>query len=303
MTCGRVNSSLRSSWAARVGNVRVAAARLGRVWTKGVSSEAARSFAALWPIWTGGILLFVACGIGLDTASVTLVRGLPAPLIGFFQWLTDFGKSGWLLYPSGLLCLVLLFSDWDGVNRRVAAAWTEIGLICGFAFISIAGTGVVMNVMKQIIGRGRPVVFDRDGAFSLMPFQFDYAQASFPSGHATTMGALAAVIAAIVPRARWPAFLACGLIASSRVFVAAHYPSDVVAGFLLGGALTWYYALALSAAGVVFLQKTDGVIRTRAVAIRHMSRQPGGFSIAMGSLWLAIFGVGVTVRTRDTKLV
>lgn len=255
---------------------------------------AARQFSKLWPVWTGGILLFVSCAVGLDSLSVGWVRELPTPVVGFFQWLTDFGRSGWLLYPSGILCLVLLFSDWRAVNRRVAAAWTEIGLTVGFGFVSIAGSGIVTNVIKQLVGRGRPVVFDSDGAFSMVPLQFVYAHASFPSGHATTMGALAVVIAVIVPRARWPAFAVCGVVASSRVFVSAHYPSDVVAGFLLGAAFTWFYALALSHAGVVFARNPGGTIQTRAVAIRHIFLQPGGFSIAMGCFWLALFGMQMT---------
>lgn len=280
-----------SSREARLANLGIASGRSGRVLAKGVLAAAARRFATSWPIWTGGILLAAACAVGWDTPSVGWVRGLPPPVTGFFQWLTDFGKSQWLLFPSGLLCLLLLLSDWRAVSRRVAAAWTEIGLIVGFGFVSIAGSGIVLNVIKQLVGRGRPAVFDRDGAFSLAPLQFDYAQASFPSGHATTMGALAVVIAVVAPGGRWPAFVVCAIVASSRVFVMAHYPSDVVAGFLLGAAFTWFYAQALCQAEIVFARKPDGTIKARAIAIRHIFLRPGGFSIAMGSLWLAIFGL------------
>ena len=282
---------------ARLANIRVAVRRLGRIWGGGIPSAAARQFAALWPIWVGGIILAVSCAIALDTSSVEWARGVPSWVTVFFRWLTDFGKSGWLLIPGGVLCLVLLFSDWTVIPRRIAAAWTEIGLLCGFAFVSIAGSGIITNIIKQVVGRGRPVVFDSSGAFSLLPLQFDYAQASFPSGHSTTVGALAVVIAVIVPRVKWPAFLICGLIASSRVFVSAHYPSDVVTGFLLGAAFTWYYAISLSLAGTAFLRSADGTIRARAVAIRRLLRKPGGFSIGMGCLWLAVFGVGLTLPT------
>lgn len=288
-----VVSSQLSSWDARIGNFSVAVHRFGKFWSKGATSAAARRFAKLWPLWACAIALTGLCAVGADAASVGWVRELPRPVTSFFQWLTDFGKSGWILVPAGLFCLVLLLSDWRTVGRRVAAAWTEIGLIVCFVFMSIAGAGVTTNIFKQLIGRGRPIVFDRDGSFSLQPFQFDYAQASFPSGHATTMGALAVVIASVAPRARWPAFAVCGIVASSRVFVAAHYPSDVVAGFAIGGAFAWFLALALAEAGIALAYGLEGTIKARAIAVRRVFSQSGGFSIAMGCLWLAIFGLGL----------
>lgn len=288
-----VVSSQLSSWDARLANIPVAVRRLGKVSAKGAPSAAARRFAGLWPLWACAIALTALCAVGVDAASVGWVRNLPRPVTVFFQWLTDFGKSGWLLFPTGLFCLVLLLSDWRTVGRRVAAAWTEIGLILGFAFLSIAGAGLTINIVKQLVGRGRPVVFDNDGAFSLQPFQFDYAQASFPSGHATTMGALAVVIASVAPRARWPALAVCAIVASSRIFVAAHYPSDVVAGFAFGAAFAWFLALALAEAGIALANGLEGTIKARAIAIRRIFSQSGGFSIAMGCLWLAIFGFGL----------
>jgi membrane-associated phospholipid phosphatase len=290
---GSAVSSQLSSWDARLANIPVAVHRLGKVRAKGVPSAAARRFAGLWPLWACAVVLTTLCAVGIDAASVGWVRDLPRPVNSFFQWLTDFGKSGWLLFPTGLFCLVLLLSDWRTVRQRVAAAWTEIGLIVGFSFLSIAGAGVTNNIFKQLVGRGRPVVFDRDGAFSLQPFQFDYAHASFPSGHATTMGALAVVIASVAPRARWPAFAVCAIVASSRVFVAAHYPSDVVAGFAFGAAFAWFLALALAEAGIAFAHGLEGTIKARAIAIRRIFSLSGGFSIAMGCLWLAVFGFGL----------
>jgi hypothetical protein len=81
------------------------------------------------------------------------------------------------------------------------------------------------------------------------------------------------------------------MVASSRVFVAAHYPSDVVAGFALGGAFAWFLALMLAEAGVALAHGPEGTIKARAIAIRSIFSLPGGFSIAMGYLWLAIFGL------------
>jgi membrane-associated phospholipid phosphatase len=232
------------------------------------------------PVWRGGVIFIILSALLLDGPSVAWARSLPHPIEAFFGWLTDFGKSGWLLSLSGGVGLILLCIDWRRVGRRAAAAWTEVGIIAGFAFWSIAGSGILGNVMKQLVGRARPGSFDENGAFSFLPLQFDYAHASFPSGHATTMGALAVIIAVVAPRLIVPAAVFCGLVAVSRVVVGAHYPSDVVGGFLWGAAYTWFYALALAAAGIGFARGPGGTIRARVVAIRRVFWRSRGLQAA-----------------------
>jgi membrane-associated phospholipid phosphatase len=56
-----------------------------------------------------------------------------------------------------------------------------------------------------------------------------------PSGHATTAFAAAVAIGALWPRTRPLLWLYAVVIALSRVIIAAHYPSDVIAGACVGG--------------------------------------------------------------------
>src|SRR5690606_28964955 len=56
-----------------------------------------------------------------------------------------------------------------------------------------------------------------------------------PSGHTTTAFAAAVALGALFPRARWAFFAYAAVMAFSRIAVAAHYPSDVIAGAVFGG--------------------------------------------------------------------
>lgn len=58
---------------------------------------------------------------------------------------------------------------------------------------------------------------------------------SFPSGHVILVSALAAVLTPLLPR-RWATlpWAAVGLVALGRVYVGAHNPLDVTAGFGIG---------------------------------------------------------------------
>ena len=95
--------------------------------------------------------------------------------------------------------------------------------------------GVVTPLLKRAIGRARPI--QNEGAHSFHQFSSRYQ--SFPSGHATNAFAFATGIAAhydnwIVPTIVYT--IASG-VAVSRVNDHVHFPSDVLAGALIGHAV------------------------------------------------------------------
>ncbi|MCF7645835.1 phosphatase PAP2 family protein [Bacillus subtilis] len=121
-----------------------------------------------------------------------------------------------------------------------------------FTITAILSAGIIVNIAKYIVGRPRPHLVDTVGPFGFKPFDFSYHYVSFPSGHACTAAVLATLIGLWFPRLRIPAYAALALIAVSRVFVRAHYPSDVLIGFMVGTVTTLILARFLAQMGILF---------------------------------------------------
>lgn len=83
--------------------------------------------------------------------------------------------------------------------------------------------------LKHVVRRPRPLLEDLP---ALSP---TVSGLSYPSAHATTSFAAAAVLCGALPAA--PLYAAAGAMALSRVYVGVHYPTDVAAGAVLGTAL------------------------------------------------------------------
>jgi undecaprenyl-diphosphatase len=83
-------------------------------------------------------------------------------------------------------------------------------------------------VIKLVVRRPRP---DIEG---LPPLADTLSNRSYPSAHATTSAASARVLSPLVGVPLYPVAAAMSL---SRVYLGVHWPSDTVAGFVLGAAI------------------------------------------------------------------
>jgi undecaprenyl-diphosphatase len=182
----------------------------------------------------------------VDARVIGAVLRLPHWLPWAFDQITGYGKSGWFLWPLGVLFLLLAALP-APLTRMSQAVVTALMIRIGFLFLAIGVPGLFVAVIKGMIGRARPLVEGGPHPFLFKPFTWHWAFASLPSGHATTAFSVLVAFGSLFPRARallWAYALA---ILVSRIMVTAHYPSDVFAGAVVGtvGALLVrrYFAL------------------------------------------------------------
>lgn len=199
----------------------------------------------------------------LDPYLTVWYAQLPPRLVDVFRTVTRFGKSDWILVSTGLFFLAMLLLDAGALRARLRARRAMRTLAAGYVFAAVALSGIIANLSKNIIGRARPKYFDETGTLSFDFWSGDSSWASFPSGHATTAMALGVALALLFPRLRWVFLCLCFWIAVSRLFVEAHYPSDVIAGGMLGGLTAWLMARALARRRLVFGFGHDGQLVRR----------------------------------------
>jgi membrane-associated phospholipid phosphatase len=214
--------------------------------------------------WVAVALLAAAATVAtmalFDAWAANYARSLPAELIAAARRLTDLGKSGWFLWPTGVVLLTLTVFE-NPVSTRISRGiLAAFAVRLGFVFLAIALPGLFVTIVKRLIGRARPFVAGND-VWAYDPFSWQVRYASFPSGHVTTAFAALFAIGALFPQARALMWIYAVMIAASRVLVTAHYPSDVIAGAFVGvvGALlvrNWFAARRLG-----FAVGSDGSVR------------------------------------------
>ena len=218
-----------------VANAMGAVALLAR--SSRVPAARRRSRAGFVAVWTAiAIVVTGATMLLVDPSEIWFHRLWSIAALKVFATITDFGKSDWFLVPTAFVLVVIAVLASPTLGRTAYRVIVTIAIRVGFVFCAVALPSLFVTIVKRLIGRARPPLFNQGGALDFLPFSWRVEYASLPSGHATTAFAAAIAIGALFPRARLAMWVYAGVIALSRVVLAAHYPSDVVAGAFVGAA-------------------------------------------------------------------
>lgn len=124
-------------------------------------------------------------------------------------------------------CLLFIMAGYVAQKPRLVK--TFVG-----ALVSLAASGIVVQLLKHLIGRARPAMGVGDMTFigpHFTPSGFD----AFPSGHTMAMFSLLAFVCRFYPAWTIPLYVA-GLALSlvARVLTGQHFLTDVIGGAILG---------------------------------------------------------------------
>ncbi len=170
-----------------------------------------------------------------------------------FQFITQFGLGKGYLIVTAILFLAMrgLASAVRDTRRKAALLMNAHRAL--FIFAAVGAAGLIADLLKVIFGRARPKLLFLDGTYGFAGGATQADHWSFPSGHATTIAAVATALYLLWPRGLPLYLVAAALVVASRFVIGAHYLSDALAGTALGCCVSWviwrWFARVAPAAG------------------------------------------------------
>ncbi len=171
----------------------------------------------------------------LDWIQTHLRHPILDPIIVF---ITTLGNAGIIW-----IGLTILLAVRKSTRKTAAALAVALGLCLLWGNL----------LLKPLIGRIRPFNV-QDAITLLIAAPLDY---SFPSGHTMSSFAAAMVLLLTERRMGIPAMILAGLIAFSRMYLYIHYPTDVLAGLLMGCLFGWFAVRIVQKLHARYFQKNQ----------------------------------------------
>ncbi len=159
----------------------------------------------------------------LNFINVAIKNSLFDAIMPVITW----GGSFYLVIVAGLLCAFLFKKD----KIFYAGSFVAVMFLARYSY----------RFLKLFFARGRPM-FSYDWVNIIgFPLQ-SYA---FPSGHSTVAFTCAVFMSFRFPKGRNYFLTVAAFVAFSRVYMGVHYPSDVLAGAVLGSLIAFLWHLFL----------------------------------------------------------
>ena len=157
----------------------------------------------------GGFLLFLQESVRIPVLNSIMI------------FVTTLGNGGMIWIVATVLLMIPKKTRKVGIMSAVALLLSLI---------------INNNIIKNIVQRPRPFVTFKDLQI-IVPIPSEY---SFPSGHTASSFAAASVFYRHLPKKLGlPSVILAGIIGFSRLYVGVHYPTDVIAGVIMGILLSY----------------------------------------------------------------
>jgi lipid A 4'-phosphatase len=220
-------------------------------------------------------LVFVAAATTL--LVVISIRAVDRPLALFFhardhdlRSLFEFaGRLGLTYGYLTILGLAFVALHWGGASPRLQQFALPLRALSGipaFLFVSIAASGVIVDVLKIVFGRARPKLLFQSDVYGFAWLMWRPDHWSFPSGHSATIVALTTALWFLWPQHLLFYILVAATVCMSRVVVGAHYFADSLAGALIAILTTHYTAQVFAKCGIDLAAARHGVSGSGGVA-------------------------------------
>jgi undecaprenyl-diphosphatase len=155
----------------------------------------------------------------------------------FMEWANGWWSSPvldqvipWVTHLGSHFAVVLfIILSWILTRQRKVLA--RLFLLYGIQSGTLYG-------LKYLIQRQRPFFFLEMAGQKLSEGPGEILDPSFPSGHALYAFMMATLLATWFPRYRIIFYIAAGFIGWTRIYLGLHFPTDVIAGGLLGYGIT-----------------------------------------------------------------
>jgi membrane-associated phospholipid phosphatase len=174
------------------------------------------------------LLLFLPINLAAQNFDIELLRLINSPETlpadNFFRFVSTSEIYVALGIPAGMAGAGLIKDDKVLIRNACVI------------FGSAALTSGITIILKYSINRDRPFVTYPD-----ITKKSDAGSPSFPSGHTSSAFSTATSLSLAYPK--WyiivPSFAWAGTVGYSRMYLGVHYPSDVLAGAVIGAGSAW----------------------------------------------------------------
>jgi len=171
-------------------------------------------------IWS--LTLFISTQAGAQNIDVDILKSINPPNPNSQVW----KSASQSVYPmSAILVVGTLAYGFIDQNKQVQHNGYDLLLCTGISL-------TITEILKRTVDRTRPAEAYPGVIFSASPS----VDRSFPSGHTSQAFAMATTVS--LQYRKWyvvvPAYLWAGSVGYSRMYLGKHYPTDVLAGAVVG---------------------------------------------------------------------